>query len=415
MATNQKLGGKGVPSDGLLSGYEGQNVPEDFSIPSVGIEDVDRALFELFDKHLPIHVNPKNNPGASEKIPVVFASGERFATRMRKNPLRDENGQFILPIISIVGTGINQSVTAGPDNNGMALGTSTGDLVIKKKLSPKDRQYQSLINKLNLKNQKNVSSKNNFESSTNETGNLPGKIASRRKKFAGLGDELLTNDSLGNNVFEIITIPFPQFFVSHYQITFWAQYRQHLNQMIERLMTNYNDHYSSIRLDTDKGYWFVAYFDDDFTSEDNSDDFPDEERILKYTLNVSVPAFIVAPKNPGDPSPFRRYISAPQVSFGIYESNDDLITTEKNSNNPSGDIDDFILSDVTQLDKQGNKKTGRVSNTFKSVIVKDRITGQETTKFVKVISKNTRVGETVIGGTYLDDLDLVNKKWVLPF
>ena len=36
----------------LPTGYEGENVPDDFSIPSCGIEDIDRAVFELFDKRL---------------------------------------------------------------------------------------------------------------------------------------------------------------------------------------------------------------------------------------------------------------------------------------------------------------------------------------------------------------------------
>lgn len=40
----------------LKKGYEGFNVPEDFNIPPCGIEDVDRALFELFDKRLAFEI-----------------------------------------------------------------------------------------------------------------------------------------------------------------------------------------------------------------------------------------------------------------------------------------------------------------------------------------------------------------------
>lgn len=34
----------------ILPGTEGQNVPDDFSIPQAGIEDVDKALFNFFAK-----------------------------------------------------------------------------------------------------------------------------------------------------------------------------------------------------------------------------------------------------------------------------------------------------------------------------------------------------------------------------
>ena len=36
-------------ADKIKTGYEGTNVPDDFSIPPVGIEDIDRAIFTLFD------------------------------------------------------------------------------------------------------------------------------------------------------------------------------------------------------------------------------------------------------------------------------------------------------------------------------------------------------------------------------
>ena len=34
----------------IIKEFDGNNSPEDFTIPSIGIEDIDRAVFELFDK-----------------------------------------------------------------------------------------------------------------------------------------------------------------------------------------------------------------------------------------------------------------------------------------------------------------------------------------------------------------------------
>ena len=36
----------------LRTGWEGINIPDDFKIPSCGIVDMDRAMFNLFDKDL---------------------------------------------------------------------------------------------------------------------------------------------------------------------------------------------------------------------------------------------------------------------------------------------------------------------------------------------------------------------------
>ena len=62
--------------DKIIKNFEGDNPPEDFDFPSVGIEDIDRAVFSLFDKKLNFQTSQKEG---NKKVPVVFASGERFA------------------------------------------------------------------------------------------------------------------------------------------------------------------------------------------------------------------------------------------------------------------------------------------------------------------------------------------------
>ena len=85
-------------ADKLKTGYEGTNVPEDFSIPPVGIEDIDRAIFDLFNTRLAFETKVNNQ---TSRLPVIFAAGERFALTRRDNPLRDNNNVLILPLIPI--------------------------------------------------------------------------------------------------------------------------------------------------------------------------------------------------------------------------------------------------------------------------------------------------------------------------
>jgi hypothetical protein len=140
----------------LPSGYEGNNIPEDFKIPPVGIEDVDRAMFELFKDVNPVFAKTRTRDHDSvteKKVPVMFAAGERFAIRDR--PFRDKSGTLITPLIAIKRTGISQ---ARQGELGGSIGQNVGDLVFKKKISSKDPDYQNIINRFGFKNQDNVAS-----------------------------------------------------------------------------------------------------------------------------------------------------------------------------------------------------------------------------------------------------------------
>ena len=91
-------------------GYqEGESV-DALNIPSCTIEDVDRSVFNLFEKELDFTVESNKKPA---KVPVIFATGERFAILARKKPLRDANDVLILPLISIMRTQIENTPGIG--------------------------------------------------------------------------------------------------------------------------------------------------------------------------------------------------------------------------------------------------------------------------------------------------------------
>ena len=66
---------------GLQTGLEGIDIPEDFDLPPCGIEDVDRAMFKLFNEDLPFYYEMD---GDMKRIPCVFAGGERAMILRRK-------------------------------------------------------------------------------------------------------------------------------------------------------------------------------------------------------------------------------------------------------------------------------------------------------------------------------------------
>ena len=79
-----------------FTNFDGSNAPEDFEFPSIELEDIDRAVFDLFDSQIRFEVEDN---GKSKKIPVIFSTGERFALTRRKDPIRDMNKE--VPLIHL--------------------------------------------------------------------------------------------------------------------------------------------------------------------------------------------------------------------------------------------------------------------------------------------------------------------------
>ena len=387
----------------IPSGYEGSNIPQDFKIPAIGIEDIDRAFFNLFDKDNQIYVKMRDDESAEmydKKVPVVFGTGERFALRERREPIRDKSGAIMLPIISIRRTGLDQSKVHPTFGSG--IGQDTGDFVIKKKLTARDADYQNIINKLGLKNQSNVASDSNFLNELLEEGADPGTMASRRERHENTNNALLEPD-LGKNIYEILTIPFPKRIIATYEIVFWTSSHIHMNQMIEKVLSNYDGQGHTYKITTPSGYYFVAYFDDEIISDDNLEEFTDEERIIRYNFTAKVPGFLIANQNGGDMVPVRKYLSAPQISFEIYDGN---LTTDPNQGTaPTGNPDDYMLNNLDNLDNRG-RPIRPLPNIYDRRMVKDPKTGKIKEVFVKLLYRDGRSGESVYYAKNIDNFEI---------
>jgi len=389
---------------GISSGFEGLNTEENYSIPKNGIENVDRAVFDLFDKKLAFEVT---NRDMTIKVPVVFASGERFALTRRKEALRDDNNALILPIISIVRK--NVDLSPGQSGYGTPISYRDQDLyVIKRRLSETDRDYQNLINKLGLKNQENVS-KRKFSKSDVYPGNIQveGSQASRRngQNLSLYRDQIDLSDRIGRNIFEIITVPYPEFFTLEYDVTFWTQYVTESNQMIEHLLAKFDGQDRGFRIFTKEGYEHFAYLASSVSSGDNFTEYSSEERIIKHSFTVTVPSYLLAPHIDGVNTPFRRFLSSPEINFEISEVKTSSIKL-KDKNNNQNKTDKFILSDIEQLDSNGNIDDGDDDTGIELLFEDyDPKTGQITKEYRKVLSRNRRKGETVLSADFLRKIE----------
>jgi len=376
-------------------------VTEDYSIPEAGIEDIDRAIFDLFDKNISFEVLSNNE---LVKVPVVFAAGERFALTRRKNPIRDDNNTLILPLIAISRNNVDFS--NGQSGRGSAITTrdQTG-YVIKKRLSDHDRDYQNIINKFGIQNQDNVSSRKNFLGSDITPGNgaNPGTVASRRQnnnlRFSKSGLITLSNESISNNIFEVIQIPYPIFLTIDYNVVFWSQYMIQMNEMQETFLSNMLGQSEEFVIKSTKGYEYVAKSSTSFNSEFNFSNYTDSERIIKASINLKVSGYILNSQNPGIPNQIRSFVSSPMIDFGYYDTSA-TITKGSNGIDNKRDMNDFILSDIISEEDVGNNDEPVIQEE-----IINPFTGKKTVSYSKILTSDQRSGETVASNLIIKNID----------
>jgi hypothetical protein len=223
-----------------------------------------------------------------------------------------------------------------------------------------------------------------------------------------------------NNVYETIVVPAPQFFTAQYDFTFWTQYSEHMTQMIEALMASFLPQGNAWRLDTPKGYWFIATVESNtYNAELNVDDYSQEERVIRYKFVVKVPGYIMASSVPGAPVPIKRYVSSPSISFetgvvGAIEAgdcgsddpflgaDDPTLPLEDRSNGRRdqrrrNDTRLYVQKDAVNPDDPALKqlKRGRNPAQFKKVTGYDQ-NGRLVTRYFRVTDVNRFTGETVL-------------------
>jgi len=307
-------------------GYEKGVTPSDTKIPSCGPEDVDRAFFELFNSGLPLYYMSSKESGEMKKIPVVFASGERFAMSAKKRPLKDKNGALILPMVAISRQGIGLENTKGN-----VMMDRRGEVVIKKRISSEDPLYQALQGTSGLHN----------------TGVPP-----RHQDNFSFATGRNLDPSMKKGIYEITVIPGPKYFTMKYEVSIWAQYVQQLNDIVEAILGSFPQPGGrTIRIESSKGYWFVAYFGEEISMATNLDDFTDQERLVKATLTAEVPGYLVAPEFPGSPNGIRVYTSAPTITFDVSLSG--VPQDDPGGNVMSTNVDNHILTQVETDDNVG--------------------------------------------------------------
>lgn len=224
----------------------------------VSIETVDTAVHGWLDATVDAHV--VGPTGERKKVPVIFSSGERFATGRTERGIRDSHGVLVLPLISI------RRISVDPDPSMQALGVETPGLTFARRI---DATKTNLLR--------------NLEQSRS-----------------------LSNRVDPQPVYEVWTVPFPDRSVLVYELQVQAQFTTQMNSILEKIFDSLEFQKSFLATfeprkqkasgekfserQPPSGGYVVGFMDDPYSDDGNLDDFTDQERIIRWTSTIRVPA-----------------------------------------------------------------------------------------------------------------------------
>lgn len=219
------------------------------------IENIDGALLNYVDEELNLFAT--TNKGWS-KVPVIWTTGERAYELKRNKSLRDNEGTFILPVITIERTGMIKD----PAWKGTAWGNVP---------RVNDEKGGSITIGRRIQQDK-----------TSNFANANAKLKRGQITYPKKNDRI---------VYETITIPMPTYVSVNYEVTIRTEYQQQMNELITPFMTELeNINYLLLKRN---GHRYEAFVDQDFSYNNNLANVGEEERKYETTIKIKVLGYLI--------------------------------------------------------------------------------------------------------------------------
>lgn len=226
------------------------------SIEPSTIETIDLAVYDWLDKIMNIHTN--TNRGW-KKVPVIWVVGERAHQIKFDRTLRDNNGNFILPVITLQRETVTKSLTKkGVFNANVPPDDFRGGVVtVAKQVSQEKSSNYAKNNNYKKTVQYNVKEKNN-------------KI-----------------------IYEVTKIPLPTYVDVKYVITVNSEYQQQINEIIQPFMT-YTSGINHFMISKEE-HKYEAFFEKDssFKNGGNITKLEEQNRLFTTDFSINVLGYLL--------------------------------------------------------------------------------------------------------------------------
>jgi hypothetical protein len=228
---------------------------KEFPLEPSTIENIDLAMYKWLDEGLNLFTNTNNG---WKKVPIIWILGERSHQIKHNRDLRDTQGTFILPVITLERTGMNKDFnkkgvvwSALPEYNDVKGGAlEIGSRVVQDKSS-------------------------NFARATN------------LKKFGQTNYPNLNNKV----VYETVSIPLPVYVNISYTIEIKTQYQQQMNDLVQPFLTltgGVNRFWIE-----NSGHKYENFIKGEISQENKTRDLGEDERLFVSKITIETLGYLI--------------------------------------------------------------------------------------------------------------------------
>ena len=238
----------------LNRGYLYSRTDDDIKNPSVTLMDMDSAITFYFENV--IQPSVKDN-GENVKVPIMYASPERWKAIQRDGFMRDKKRQTITPVIAYRRTSVEKDETL-----------------------PQDKLDANNPN-LFYTFEKKFSQENRYDNFSTQVGNVPQK--------------------------EYYNVTFPDYVTLSYDFIIWTSYIEQMNKIVERVVYSDGAYWG----DPDKMRFRSTV--DTFT---DATEISDVERLVRTNFSVTMRGYLLPEGNFDHRSTTQKFLTPKRVIFG---------------------------------------------------------------------------------------------------
>ena len=236
---------------------DSSSVPlKEISLMPSTIETIDYAIFDWLNETLDIFCT--TNEGWS-KVPIVWSMAERAHQVKNNKDLRNSEGVFTLPVMSIERT----SLIKDPSMKGVA--------------------WSHLPNYNDPRGGAIEVARRIQQDKTSNFANATSGRKYRQQNFPFANKKV---------VYETITMPIPTYVVANYKLSVRTEYQQQMNEVFTPFMT-YTGQINNFFITRD-GHKFGGFIEGDFGLENNLSNLAEEERKFETVINLKILGYLLA-------------------------------------------------------------------------------------------------------------------------
>ena len=247
----------------LNRGYLYTRTADEVGELSVKLVDIDSAILYYFDNVIQPSVEDN---GENVKVPIMYASPERWKAIQRDGFMRDKKRQTITPVIVYRRTAVEKDETL-----------------------PQDKLDANNPN-LFYTFEKKFSQQNRYDNFTTQIGNVPQK--------------------------EYYNVTFPDYVTLSYDFIIWTSYIEQMNKIVERVVYSDGAYWG----DPDKMRFRSSV--DTFT---DTTEVSDVERLVRTNFSVTMRGYLLPEGNFDHRSTTQKFLTPKRVIFGT-ETDAQIVT-----------------------------------------------------------------------------------------